>query len=309
MNEARTARWSAERVDLDAYFARIGYHPHGEAVPTPALLRQLHALHTRAIAFENLSPLCGQAVRLDLPSLQDKLIHRRRGGYCFEHNLLFAAVLTALGFQVSGLAARVRLDAPQASVPIRGHMLLLVEGDGRRLVADVGFGGLTLTAPLWLEPGVEQETPHEPFRVLRAADEYLLEARFAGKWRPLYSFDLQAQHRPDYEVTSWYLSNHAESKFVTTLMAARPVAGGRHALRNTRYSFRQLDGQKRSDEINEPGALLDLLEEAFLLPARDVPGIERRLGEIVREAGSRAGGEAAAADQAADRSDDMLESR
>ncbi len=98
------------RIDLDAYFQRIGYD--GERTPTLATLRAIHARHATMIPFENLSPLLRQPVRLDLSSLQDKLIHQGRGGYCFEHNLLLRAALLALGFQVRGLAARVRWNVP-----------------------------------------------------------------------------------------------------------------------------------------------------------------------------------------------------
>jgi N-hydroxyarylamine O-acetyltransferase len=102
------------RIDLDAYFERIGYD--GERAPTLATLRAIHARHATMIPFENLSPLLRQPVRLDLASLQDKLLHQGRGGYCFEQNLLLRAVLLALGFQVRGLAARVRWNVPDEVV-------------------------------------------------------------------------------------------------------------------------------------------------------------------------------------------------
>ena len=99
--------------DLDAYFARIGYRGPREA--TLDVLKQLHALHPRAIAFENLDSFLGRPVRLDLASLEQKLVHARRGGYCFEQNTLFWKVLTALGFSVTGLAARVLWNQPEDS--------------------------------------------------------------------------------------------------------------------------------------------------------------------------------------------------
>src|SRR5450755_3294038 len=102
---------STSSVDLDAYFERIGHL--GDCGPTLETLRRLHALHAEAIAFENLSPFLGEEVKLDISSLQDKLVRGGRGGYCFEQNLLFWHVLTVLGFQVTGLAARVRLTVPE----------------------------------------------------------------------------------------------------------------------------------------------------------------------------------------------------
>src|SRR5476649_596419 len=94
------------QIDLDSYFARVGYE--GPPTPTLATLSRLHALHAAAIPFENLSPFLGELVRLDVDSLVDKLVARRRGGWCFEQNLLFFHALEAIGFEVTRLAARVR---------------------------------------------------------------------------------------------------------------------------------------------------------------------------------------------------------
>ncbi|TGT04040.1 arylamine N-acetyltransferase, partial [Mesorhizobium sp. M8A.F.Ca.ET.213.01.1.1] len=113
-----------------------------------ATLKALHRQHPQAIAFENLDPFLGHARKLDLASLQDKIFTHGRGGYCYEHNLLFMHALTALGFEVSGLAARVLWGQPDDAITARSHMLLRVEFDGHTYLADVGFGGLTLTAPL-----------------------------------------------------------------------------------------------------------------------------------------------------------------
>src|SRR5438094_749721 len=91
-------------IDLDAYFARIGYS--GSPAPTLETLRAIHALHPTAIAFENLDPLLGRQVQIDLASIQKKLIASGRGGYCYEMNGLLAGVLRALEFEVTGLSAR-----------------------------------------------------------------------------------------------------------------------------------------------------------------------------------------------------------
>ena len=108
-----------------------------------------------------------------LQSIQRKLVGARRGGYCFEHNLLFRGVLDALGFRTRSLGARVVWGRTDAEMPARTHMLLLVDLEGRTYLADVGFGGVTLTAPLVLETGREQATPHEPFRLDSIGDERL----------------------------------------------------------------------------------------------------------------------------------------
>src|SRR5262249_4533777 len=125
--------------DLSPYFERIGYT--GPHTPTLETLRALHLHHAQAIPFENISPLSGLPVPLDLPSLQRKLLHEGRGGYCFEHNLLLSHVLQTLGFDVTGLGARVLWNAPEGMVRPRSHMVLRVKVGGEFYIADVGFGG------------------------------------------------------------------------------------------------------------------------------------------------------------------------
>src|SRR5262249_40888697 len=124
-------------LDLDAYRQRIGYT--GELAPTRAVLEALHLAHATHVPFENLDIQLGRPIRIDLESLQSKLVCGRRGGYCFELNTLFAAVLERTGFRVTRLAARVRLSATRL-LP-RTHMLLRVEAGGAAYLADVGFGG------------------------------------------------------------------------------------------------------------------------------------------------------------------------
>ena len=179
--------------DLDAYLARIGYAGSRDA--SLDTLKALHLLHPQAIPFENIDPFLGRPVRLDLASLQDKIVAGGRGGYCFEHNLLFMHVLKALGFQVSGLAARVLWGQPEDAITARSHMLLRVELDGRTYIADVGFGGLTLTAPLLLEPGRSKRPRTRPSASSRRTIIFACRPLIGGDWRSLYRFDLQPQYR------------------------------------------------------------------------------------------------------------------
>ena len=248
-------------IDLDAYFRRIDYD--GERMPTLATLRAIHARHATTIPFENLTPLLHQPVRLDLASLQHKLVQSGRGGYCFEQNLLLHAVLLALGFQVTGLAARVRWNVPDEVVTARSHMLLQVELDGQTYLADVGFGGLTLTAPLVLTLDLAQPTSHEPFRIIADDDGYLMQAQIGQNWRSLYRFDLQQQYLPDYEVTNWYLSNHPSSHFVTGLMAARPDTDCRYALRNNQLTIHHLQRDTERRILTTVAEMRAVLEDAF----------------------------------------------
>ena len=127
-------------LDLDSYFERIGFT--GTRQANEETLRALHELHPAAIALESIDPWLGVPVSLELPALMDKLVHGGRGGYCYEHNMLFWAVLEALGFKVRGLSARVVYSTPPGGGRHpRNHMLMLVEVGGSRFIADVGFGG------------------------------------------------------------------------------------------------------------------------------------------------------------------------
>lgn len=226
--------------DLTAYFTRIGFEGH--ASPDLQTLEAIALRHPAAIPFENLNPLLGRPVPLDIGSLQRKLVDEGRGGWCFEHNLLLGTALAAVGFHVEGLAARVHWNVPAGAVMPRSHMVLHVDLDGDPYIVDAGFGGLTLTGPLRLEATVEQQTPHERVRLLAAGDSFVAEAEIAGQWRALYRFDLQRQALADYQVTNWYLSNHPQSHFVTGLMAARVQPDRRYGLRNTELSIHHRDG-------------------------------------------------------------------
>lgn len=268
-----------ESPDLDAYFRRIGYA--GATAPTLKTLGGLHALHAEAIPFENLSAFIGEPIALDLASLEEKLLRQGRGGWCFEQNLLFAHALRALGFNLTTLAARVLWNAPPGVLRPRSHMLLLVhlpEGDH---IADVGFGGLTLTAPLRLEAGVAQQTPHEPYRLEAQEDgSYLLQAEVAGSWESLYSFDLHPHYLPDYEVSNWYLANHPQSHFVTGVIAARSEPGARHALRNLRYAIHRRGMPGESREVDSVAQLKEILAGPLRIRLPDSRELDRRLERL-----------------------------
>lgn len=267
--------------DLETYFARIGYD--GERTATLASLRAIHQRHTETIPFENLNPFLGQPVHLDIDSLQQKLVRDGRGGYCFEHNLLLGHALRALGFKVTGLAARVLWNLPEDSVTPRGHMLLRTELESAAYLVDVGFGGLTPTGPLRFEPGIEQTTPHELFRLLDTHQDFVLQAKVRGVWKALYSFDLQEQHPVDYDVTNWYLSNHPRSHFVTGLTAARPDPSRRYALRNNQFSVHHLDGPSDRQVLTTIGEVKAVLVDAFRIQLPQTAELDSRLQRLIEQ--------------------------
>jgi N-hydroxyarylamine O-acetyltransferase len=230
--------------ELDAYLERVGLP--GVRGATLDTLRAVHSAHPEAIPFENLNPLLGWPVALDIDSLQRKMVAEGRGGWCFEHNALFRAALEALGFEVTSLGARVLWNAPPGSpVGARSHMLLRVEAEGRGYLCDVGFGGNVLTAPLAWEPGVEQKTPHEPHRILPFENGYVLEAFIAGAWLALYRFTAEPQFPSDYEVSNWFLCTHESSFFRNTLLAARATPECRYALRNNALAIHRATGTEK----------------------------------------------------------------
>ncbi|MED5620309.1 arylamine N-acetyltransferase family protein [Ideonella sp. BN130291] len=269
-----------EHIDLAAYFRRIGFD--AAARPDFETLATLHRLHSRSIPFESLNPWLGLPVLLDPASLQRKLVEGRRGGYCFEHNLLLADVLTQLGFQVTRLAARVLWNLPPDTVRPRTHMLLAIDLDGERLLLDGGFGGMTLTGPLRLNQAGPQATPHERFQLLKLDGDVLMQAEVAGEWRPLYRFDLQPQQQVDYELVSWYLCNHPDSHFRQRLIAARTRADGRDTLADNEFTRHYLDGRSEKQVITSAEELRATLEQVFGLQLPEVPHLQQRLQDVVR---------------------------
>jgi N-hydroxyarylamine O-acetyltransferase len=278
MDSPTLQRTPSSTIDLDAYFKRIGYE--GARRPMLDTLRAIQLRHTETIAFENLNPLMGWPVRLDVESLQQKLVRDGRGGYCFEQNLLLKHALDALGFRVTGLAARVLWNMPEGVVPPRSHMLLLVDLDGRHFIVDVGFGGITLTGPLHLEADVEQATPHEPFCLVKAGDEFIEQVKIGGHWVSLYQFTLSEQLLPDYEVANWYLSTHPASRFVTDLLAARPAPDRRYGLLNNQLTVHHRNGGKDRRLITSVTDMRETLEGAFQIVLPDAPELDLALARL-----------------------------
>jgi N-hydroxyarylamine O-acetyltransferase len=244
-----------ESIDLDAYLARIGYK--GPRDPTLETLKALHVLHPRAIAFENLDVLLKRPLKLDIASIQRKLVTERRGGYCFEHNGLLMAALQALGFDVTGYAARVLWMAPPEGVYPRTHMLLNVLLPEGRYLADVGFGGLTATAPLRFEVGAEQDTGRGLFRLLADGDYFQVQGMLPEGWTPMYRFDETPQHRVDYELANWFVSTHESSPFVGNLMSSWVADDARYGLFNNQLSIHSAHGtEKRTLGAAELAALM-----------------------------------------------------
>lgn len=269
-----------EKVNLNAYFERIGFA--GSIAPSLATLEMLHALHPAAIPFENLSPLMGEPVPLDQPSLEKKLLTDRRGGYCFEHNLLFKRMLEDLDYSVRPLLARGLWTDPQNERT--SHLVLLVDINGQNYLADVGHGGLTLTTPLRLRAEVEQSTPHERFRLMGGDPDWTLEVRIGEDWRPVYAFSLDAVEDAQIAAVNHSMASAPDSPMTSQLRVALSPSGRRLKLLDTTFTIQPVDGEKEQRVINGMEALRSVLTEEFGLVLSNDERLEPALARLLPEA-------------------------
>ncbi|MDN3243442.1 arylamine N-acetyltransferase family protein [Glycomyces tritici] len=213
--------WNSEDLDLDAYLGFLGYE--GDRTPTLETLRALQRAHVLHVRWDTLDGFLYQKVRLDLPSLQDKLIRRGRGGYCYEHVTLFAAALERLGFDFTAVSARVQLGAaPQQPRPAT-HAMLLVDLDGARWLSDVGFGASPLE-PIELADGAMSEAGPWPY-LLRWQEithgspgwaVHQLGDGTAGRegWELRQVFTEHPQYPVDFAVGNHFVASNDRSPFV-----------------------------------------------------------------------------------------------
>lgn len=249
-------------TNLDAYFARIGYA--GPRTPTLDALHAITAAHTQTIPFENLDVLLGRRIGLEIEAIFEKLVHQRRGGYCFEQNGLLLHVLTELGFAVAPLSARVRWQRTRLEPAPRTHVFLRVELNGESWITDVGVGGMSQTGAIMLREGEEQATPHETRRIVREDGLWFHQARLKGEWRDIFEFTLEEMPALDREVASWFTSSHPQSHFKNRLLVARALEGGRRlTLQNDELSLRDAKGDAQTRKLASPSELLSVLSEQF----------------------------------------------
>lgn len=250
-------------IDLDAYFRRIGYE--GPRTPTLETLKAIHRLQPLALPFENLDPWTGKVPDLDVASLQAKMIDGRRGGYCFEMNGLFQAVLEALGFKLTTLIGRVVWNRPDGlPTPNRSHMGLRVELPEGVFLADAAFGGNTMTGPVRLEPDLEQDTPHGKVRLVPDEHGYAVQHLVApGDWRATYLLGLDPQVSADFEMSNWWTATHPHSIFLNNLVITAVKPDGRVMLVNRTLTHRPLDGAPRSERVETALDLARVLDEVF----------------------------------------------
>lgn len=275
--------------DLAPYLHRIGWTGAAPRADLPTLQR-LVALHAAAIPFENLNPWLGLPVRLGAEALHDKLVHQQRGGYCFEHNGLLLAVLQTLGFEVERLAARVLWGLPAPAPTPRTHRVLKVMVEGAAWIADVGFGGLTMTGAIRFEADAAQATPHERFRLLHQADDRLgdwhlqaeVDAGSGRDWRTLYRFTPHPQDALDDQMASHFTATHPGSRFVLHLIAARALPQHRLALFDRELRVHRVGRPSELRVLSGPDELRQVLTDDFGLRLPDHPALATRLTGLFR---------------------------
>lgn len=259
---------SDAQFDQSAWLKRIGYS--GSTTPTLQNLNRLILAHSHSISYETLDIMLGRPPKLDVASLQSKMIASKRGGYCFEQNMLFRAGLRSLGYRITSLQGRVvrglEIDAPRPAI----HMLLQVELPEGVYLADVGFGNLAPTSALLLAPQIEQETPHELMRFIDVGGELTLQAKLRNGWQHIYRVIPYPRYDGEYEITNWYTGTHPETPYQGNIIVAKPGPNRtRVTMYNARVTVRDADGHAEKRWLGNESEFRDILRDEFGLNMSD----------------------------------------
>ena len=242
-------------MDVDAYLRRIEYD--GPPQPSAKTLRDLHRQHLFTVPFENLDIPLGTKIELDLERIYDKIVTRRRGGFCYELNGLFAELLRAIGFRLEMLSARVRREDGGFG-PEFDHMLLKVKLEEPWLV-DVGFGDSFVDPIVFHAGGADHVNGHR-YSVLPLGDEWHLLREDDKGQTPLYAFRDVAYELRDYQAMCAFHQNSPESHFTTSWICSRATPEGRITLANMRLIVSR-EGSREEIQISTPGDVRRCLRE------------------------------------------------
>nr|MDD6336727.1 arylamine N-acetyltransferase [bacterium] len=228
-------------LSVDAYLRRIGYT--GPLEPTIEVLNNLQYAHLHTVPYENMDIMDGTPLSLEIPDLYDKIVLRRRGGFCFELNRLYGWLLGQLGFEVHDHFARMLYR--EDSIPKRRHLVLRVPIGNKQYITDVGIGMRQPRWPLELTEGVEQIRDGEGYRLHRdKALGWVLEQRKTNgvEWENYYSFTEEFQVPQDFAPTSFFCEKHPDSIFNKRPMAGMRCPGGRYSLDGWEFRHFTKDG-------------------------------------------------------------------
>jgi N-hydroxyarylamine O-acetyltransferase len=283
-------------MNIQAYLDRIDYR--GPLEPTAESLRALQVAHLLAVPFENLNIGMGWPIVLDQDALFEKIVMRRRGGFCYELNGLFAALLRALGFEVTMLSAGVARAAGGFG-PEFDHLTLLVTTDDRRpttddqrmkgrepelrtpnseirtnlqsaiynlqstiWLADVGFGD-SFREPLRFEEDTEQQQGQRAYRIAREGEYLVLQQREGdGAWEPQYRFTPQPRRHAEFAEMCRYHQTSPESSFTRRRVCTRATPDGRVTLSDMRLITTRA-GERRERELGDEDEVRAVLREWF----------------------------------------------
>jgi N-hydroxyarylamine O-acetyltransferase len=247
-------------MNIAAYFDRINYH--GLIAPTAETLRELQVAHLLTVPFENLSVHAKQPIVLDDNALFEKIVKKRRGGFCYEANGLFAALLRSLGFDVAMLSARVA-NAEGEFGPDFDHMALMVSIDERWLV-DVGFGD-SFHEPLLIDKSVEQWQGGRAYRIDPDGRSLILMRRDDmddAEWKAQYRFTLQPYEYSDYEEMCRYHQTSPQSHFTRGRICSRATPDGRVTLSEMRLIVTR-NGEREERVLTDEVEYAAILRERF----------------------------------------------
>jgi N-hydroxyarylamine O-acetyltransferase len=252
-------------MDIDFYLQRIRYS--GPRVPDARVLRDLHLAHLQSVPFENLDIHLGRLILIDEDAFYAKIVRERRGGFCYELNGLFAALLRALGFRVTLLSARVYSGSVPG--PEYDHLALVVDLEERWL-ADVGFGD-SFIEPLRLDAPGEQVQSGVRYRIdARGETRRLMVARPDAGESPLYEFSLTPRRIEEFAEMCRWQQTSPESHFTQKRVCSLATPSGRLTLSDNRFIVTE-SGVRREEAVESDAAYAAFLRVYFGIDLGRVP--------------------------------------
>jgi N-hydroxyarylamine O-acetyltransferase len=247
--------WAVDRLDLDGYLDRLGVRARP---PTRAALDELHEAHLRAFTFDNIDVLLEQHPGVSLDAVSAKFVGRGRGGYCFEHATVFAAALARLGYDVRRRLARVG-DPDTGSQQGRTHLVVEIVLDGRRLLADPGFG-MSIVRPIPLEDGAEDDHLGWRYGVRRLSDGWALSRHRDGGWERMHTTEEIPVRPVDLVIGHHYTSTFPTSHFRTGLILTRLLPDRHVTVTAETVTVRPIGGPTQHRRLRD-GELLEWVHE------------------------------------------------
>ncbi len=228
-------------------------------------LTKLQEHHLENIPFENLDVVVGRKIELNYNNLFNKVIINKRGGYCFELNVLYSKLLKSLGFSPKPVLGRVWLRNPDRTPP-RNHLAHLVDIEGKIYVTDVGFGGLTTRIPLDINESSQVNDKDGTVRILPFADkQFMVQRQIDDGWSNQYSFENVEISEEDIHISNYYMSTNPKSHFFNDKFIGKFTKDGRIGLFNNQMSTRKGIKVIDKEQINYGKDWLEKIKNEFYL--------------------------------------------